>query len=71
MKRCFVFIFYFNKSFLIIECVNVLKHLEGRFINILFIKSASHFQFTDFQLIVGGKKLSTEMVLLDIDDYQF
>ena len=51
---CFnLFIFILIHLSFVIECVNVFKCLKGRFINILFIKSASPLNFTDFQLIVG------------------
>lgn len=42
----FILTFFF---FLGTECVNVFKYLEGRFINIVFIKLASDLNLIDFQ----------------------
>lgn len=50
---CGFFYILINLFFVVIECVNVLRYLKGRFLSILFIPLGSPLHFTDSQLIVG------------------
>lgn len=52
-KLVWFFYILINLFFVVIECVNVLRYLKGRFLSILFILLGSPLHFTDSQLIVG------------------